>query len=42
MESTLAKVLIVNELGEGDFYEIVTYVGRRILGEFEGLRGGDA
>ena len=42
MESTLAEVLILNELGEGGFYKIVTYVGRGILGEFEGLRGGDA
>ena len=42
MESTLAEVLILKELGDGVFYKIVTYVGRRILVEFEGLRGGDA
>jgi hypothetical protein len=42
VESTLAEVLILNELGEGGFYKIVTCVGRRNLREFEGLRGGDA
>jgi hypothetical protein len=41
VESTLAEVLILNELGECGFYKIVNYVARRILREFEGLRGGD-
>ena len=42
MESTLAEVLILNELGNNDFYKVVTWVGLKILGEFEGLRCGGA
>ena len=42
MESTLAEVLILKELGGGWFYGIVNSVGRKILGEFEGLHGGGA
>jgi hypothetical protein len=42
VEPTLAEVLILNDLGEGGFDKVVNYVGRRMLGEFEGLRGGDA
>ena len=42
MESTLAEVLILKELGDSEFCKVVTYVARKILGEFEGLRGGDA
>ena len=42
MESTLVEVLILKELGDGGYYKVVTCVGRRILGEFEGRRGGDA
>ena len=42
MESTLAEVLILKELGDSGYYKMVTYVGRKILGESEGLRGGDA
>lgn len=42
MESTVAEVLILNGLGEGGYYEVVTWEGLRILREFEGRRGGDA
>jgi len=42
VESTLVEVLILNGLGEGGFYKVVTRVGRKILVEFEGLRGGGA
>jgi hypothetical protein len=42
VESALAEVLILKELGEGSFYKIVICVGRRILEGFEELRGGDA
>ena len=42
MESTVVEVLILNGLGEGSFYKVVTYEGRRILREFEGPRGEDA
>ena len=40
MESTLVEVLILNGFGEGGLYKIVTWVGWKILGEFEGPRGG--
>ena len=39
MESTLLEVLILNGLGEGGFCKVVNQVGRKILAEFEGLRG---
>ena len=42
MESTVVEVLIVKELGENGFYEMVTWVGLKILREFEGPRGGGA
>ena len=42
MESTLVEVLILNELGNNDFYKVVTRVGLKILLEFEGRRGGGA
>jgi len=42
VESTVVEVLIVKELGENGFYEMVTWVGLKILGEFEGRRGGGA
>ena len=42
MESTVVEVLILNGLGEGSFYKMVTREGREILVEFEGPRGGDA
>jgi len=42
VESTLAEVLILDGLGGGGFYRIVTWEALKILGEFEGLRGGDA
>jgi hypothetical protein len=34
VESTLVEVLILNGLGEGSYYEMVTLVGQKILGEF--------
>jgi hypothetical protein len=34
------EVLILNGFGEGGFYKIVTWEGRKILGEFEGPRCG--
>ena len=42
MESTLAEVLILNELGDIGFYEMVTWVGLKIFEEFEGPLGGGA
>jgi hypothetical protein len=42
VESTIVEVLILNGLGEGRFYKMVTYEGRKILVKFEGPRGGDA
>ena len=42
MESTLLQVLILGELEEDGIYKVVTQVGLKILGEFEGPRGGDA
>jgi hypothetical protein len=42
VESTLAEVLILDGLAEGGFYKVVTWEGLKILGDFEGLRGGDA
>ena len=42
MESTLVEVLILKELSDGCIYKVVILVGRKILGEFEGQRGGDA
>jgi hypothetical protein len=42
VESTLAEVLILKELVDGGYYEVVICVGWTILGEFEGRRGGDA
>jgi hypothetical protein len=42
VESTVVEVLILNGLGEGSFYKMVTLEGRGILVEFEGPRGGDA
>jgi hypothetical protein len=40
MESTVAEVLILNGFGNDSFYEMVNGVKRKILGEFEGPRGG--
>jgi hypothetical protein len=34
LESTVAEVLILKGLGEGVVDELVTWVGREILGEF--------
>ena len=42
MESTLAEVLLLNELGEEGLYQVVNVVSGKILGEFEGQRGGSA
>jgi hypothetical protein len=42
VESTLAEVLILNELGNDGFYKVVTRVGLKVLEEFEGRRGGGA
>ena len=42
MESTLVEVLILDGLGDIDFYKVVTGVGLNVLMEFEGRRGGDA
>jgi hypothetical protein len=42
VESTLVEVLILNGLEECGFYKVVTWVGLKILGEFEGRRGGGA
>jgi hypothetical protein len=42
VESTLAEVLILNELGNDGFYKVVTRVGLEVLKEFEGPRGGGA
>jgi len=42
VESAVAEVLILNGLAESCFYITVNDVGGKILGEFEGLRGGDA
>jgi len=42
VESTLVEVLILDGLGNGGVYEVVTWVGLKILEEFEGRRGGGA
>ena len=42
MKSIVVEVLIVEELGKNGFYEMVTWVGLKILREFEGPRGGGA
>lgn len=42
MESTVVEVLIVKELGENGCYEMVIWVGLKILWKFEGPRGGGA
>jgi hypothetical protein len=42
VESTVVEVLIVKDLGENGFYEVVTWVGLKILRKFEGPRGGGA
>jgi hypothetical protein len=42
MESTLVEVLILDGLREDDFYKVVIWVGLKILGEFDGPRGGGA
>jgi hypothetical protein len=42
VESTLAEVLILHGLGEDGCYEVVIWVGLKVLGEFEGRRGGGA
>jgi hypothetical protein len=42
VESTLAEVLILNELGKNDYYKVVTRVRLEVLMEFEGRRGGGA
>jgi hypothetical protein len=43
VESTLVEVLISKELSDVCIYKVVILVvGRKILGEFEGQRGGDA
>ena len=42
MESTLVEVLILKELGDSDFYKVVTRVGLEVLEEFEGRCGGGA
>ena len=42
MKSTVVEVLIVNGLEVNGFYEMVTWVGLKILREFEGPRGGGA
>ncbi len=39
MESTLVEALILGGLGDDSFYKMVTLVGLKILGEFEGTRG---
>jgi hypothetical protein len=42
VESTVVEVLILKGFGENGFYKVVTRVALRILGEFEGRRGGGA
>jgi len=42
VESTVVEVLILNGLGAGSYYEVVTPVALNILGEFEGRRAGGA
>ncbi len=42
MESTFVEVLILNGLRNGCFYKMVNGVIGKILGEFEGPRGGGA
>jgi len=42
VESTLVEVLILNGFGAVDFYKVVTWAARKILGEFEELRVGGA
>jgi hypothetical protein len=34
VESTVVEVLILKDLGERGFYEVVTWEGLKILGEF--------
>jgi hypothetical protein len=38
VESTVAEVLILNGLGKGAIYELVTWVGRTVLGRPGGRR----
>ena len=40
MESTVVEVLILNGFGEGGIYKMVIRAVWKILGEFEGPRGG--
>jgi hypothetical protein len=42
VESIVVEVLILNGLGGGGFYQMVTWEGQKILVEFEGPRGGGA
>jgi hypothetical protein len=42
VESILAEVLILDGLGESSYYTVVIFVGLKILGDFEGRRGGGA
>jgi hypothetical protein len=42
VESTLVEELILNGLGAGSYYEVVTQVVLKSLGVFEGRRGGGA
>ncbi len=42
MESTLAEVLILDGLGNGGFYKVVTLEELKVLEEIEGRRGGGA
>jgi hypothetical protein len=42
VESTVAEVLILHGLDGGGYYEVVTPVVLKSLGEFEGRRGGGA
>jgi len=41
VESTLVEVLILKELGDGEFYKVVTRVRLKILGEFMTLESAD-
>jgi hypothetical protein len=42
VESTDAEVLLLKGLGEEGLYQVVNGVSGKILGEFEGPRGGGA
>lgn len=42
MEPAIAEVLILNGLAEIVVYKVVNKVDEKILGEFEGPRGGGA